>query len=71
MLAGDRARDFAAPAVAVKDTVGAGDAFTAALALDWLRGRDLEAIGRHATAVAAYVCSQAGATPSLPADLRG
>jgi fructokinase len=62
--------ECAAPAVQVRDTVGAGDAFTAALVLGWLRGCSLEAIGEHACQVAAYVCSQAGATPALPGALR-
>jgi fructokinase len=52
--------------VAVKDTVGAGDAFTAALALGVLAGNPLEAINRRANQVARYVCSCEGATPPLP-----
>ena len=51
--------------VVVKDTVGAGDAFTAALALGVLAGKPLEAINRKANQVARYVCSQEGATPAL------
>lgn len=54
----------------VRDTVGAGDSFTAALTVGWLRGLPLEQIGRHACQVAAYVCSQDGATPALPASVR-
>jgi fructokinase len=53
--------------VIVKDTVGAGDAFTAAMALGVLAGRPLEAINRRANEVARYVCSCEGATPPLPA----
>jgi fructokinase len=56
--------------VAVKDTVGAGDAFTAALVLGLLRNDPLEMINRRACAVAAYVCSQAGATPPLPEEMK-
>ena len=52
--------------VVVKDTVGAGDAFTAALAMGVLAGKPLEAINRRANEVAAYVCSREGATPTLP-----
>lgn len=55
--------------VTVRDAVGAGDAFTAALVVGWLKGRDLDAINDHANRVAAYVCSQPGATPELPAEL--
>lgn len=56
-------------AVAVADTIGAGDAFTAALALGLLAGRPADVTNRLATDVACFVCSQAGATPTLPARL--
>ncbi|MDD5093547.1 MAG: carbohydrate kinase [Dehalococcoidia bacterium] len=56
--------------VEVADTVGAGDAFTAALAIGILEEHDMDAINDHANRVAAYVCSQPGATPRLPAELR-
>ena len=52
--------------VAVKDTVGAGDAFTAALAMGVLEGKPLDAINRRANQLARYVCSCEGATPPLP-----
>ena len=60
------------PALPVKviDTVGAGDAFTATLVVDFLRGVPLTVINEHANAVASFVCSQRGATPQLPADLK-
>lgn len=58
-----------APVVNVVDTVGAGDAFTAAFVAGLLEGRDAGEINRHANRVAAFVCSQAGATPVLPDDL--
>lgn len=54
----------------VVDTVGAGDAFTAAMTLGLLARKPLAAINAHANKVAAYVCSQPGATPNLPASLR-
>ena len=56
--------------VQVRDTVGAGDAFTAALMLGLLRKRPLDEINQHANEVAAFVCSQPGATPLLPDSLR-
>jgi fructokinase len=54
----------------VADTVGAGDSFTAALALGLLAGWPLDMVNARATALAAYVCSQPGATPPLPEHLR-
>lgn len=55
--------------VEVADTVGAGDAFTAAFALGLLRGWAPAMILERATAVAAFVCTQRGATPELPPAL--
>lgn len=55
--------------VAVRDSVGAGDAFTAALTLGLLRGEPLDRLHRRANEVGAYVCTQPGATPRLPAHL--
>ncbi|MFH1009355.1 MAG: carbohydrate kinase [Candidatus Latescibacterota bacterium] len=52
----------------VADTVGAGDSFTAALALGVLRGDDLDQINDHANRLASFVCSQVGATPALPGE---
>ena len=57
-------------AVEVKDTVGAGDAFTAAMTLGLLLGHELDHINEHACRVAAFVCSQDGAAPKLPDDLK-
>jgi fructokinase len=54
--------------VKVVDTVGAGDSFTAALVLGLLRKMDLDEINTLANEVARYVCSRAGATPSLPVE---
>lgn len=62
----DQVSDFAGVATQVIDTIGAGDSFTAALALAWLRGEPLDAINRYASEVAAYVCTQAGAMPPIP-----
>jgi fructokinase len=50
----------------VIDTVGAGDAYTAVLTFGILHRMPLEWINQVANRVAAYVCSQAGATPVLP-----
>lgn len=64
------ATSFATPPPAkVVSTVGAGDAFTAAVAMGLLANQSLDQINRRANAVAAYVCTQQGAVPPLPADL--
>lgn len=49
--------------VEVRDTIGAGDAFTAALAVGLLEGLPLDEINRRAVSVAAQVCSYSGALP--------
>ncbi len=55
--------------VTVVDTIGAGDAFTAAMALGLLAGWGLDEINLRANAVASFVCTRPGATPALPAEL--
>jgi fructokinase len=57
------------PPEQIADTVGAGDAFTAAVAVGLLNGNGLEQINAHANRVASFVCSQHGATPNLPDEL--
>lgn len=51
------------------DTVGAGDSFTAAVAIGLLRGLPLDKINDAANRLAAYVCSQHGAMPPMPREL--
>lgn len=55
-----------APLVTVADTVGAGDAFTAVFAAGILKNIPVPIVHRKATDVAAWVCTQKGATPKLP-----
>jgi fructokinase len=50
--------------VKVADTVGAGDAFTAALVHGYLRKESLTQINETANRVGAWVASQSGATPA-------
>jgi fructokinase len=61
--------DLPGKSVKVVDTVGAGDAFTAAMTLGLLAGRDIDEVNRNAIATASYVCSQSGATTKFPAEL--
>jgi fructokinase len=56
--------------VRVVDTVGAGDAFTAALTMGLLNRMDIDIIHALAAQVASFVCAHAGATPALPGFLR-
>jgi fructokinase len=53
----------------VKDTIGAGDAFTAALVAGLLRGFSLETVHAQSAELAAYVCSQSGAMPPVPPQI--
>jgi fructokinase len=66
LLSGHRWSRKPACAVDVQDSVGAGDAFTAAVCVGLLRGIDLDIINEVANQVAAVVCTSRGATPSLP-----
>ena len=56
-------------AVSVKDTIGAGDSFTATMVMGRLYGLPLKKINRLASKVATYVCSQAGASPTFPDEM--
>ncbi len=56
------------PKVEVADTVGAGDSFTAAFVSSILKGKSVEEAHRLAVATSAYVCTQNGAMPVLPAE---
>ena len=56
--------------VAVADTIGAGDAYCAALAMGLLTKLDTEQILDLAMRTGAYVCTRSGATPNLPERLR-
>ena len=54
----------------VKDTIGAGDSFTTAVALGMLHGWPVEKISATANEVAAHVCGCVGAIPPMPETLR-
>ncbi len=70
LLGREERSDCAGIPVTVKDSVGAGDAFTAALICGLQNNQPLDQINRHACRVASYVCTQSGATPLLPDELR-
>lgn len=69
LLLDDHIFESAGQKVTVVDTVGAGDAFTAALASGLLRNEQPEELLHCAVEVATFVCTQPGATPSLPKQL--
>jgi len=59
-------RTLPAPSVDVDDTVGAGDAFTGALAAALDRGAAREVALREALAAGALACTAPGAQPAMP-----
>ena len=65
----DQRWDLPAPPISVHDTIGAGDSFTATLLTGLLRGKPLDECHRLASSLAAWVCSQPGATPHPPQTL--
>ncbi|MFM7318517.1 MAG: carbohydrate kinase family protein [bacterium] len=69
LVRGDERSDHPGVPTQVADTIGAGDAFTAAMALGIMAGLGLDETNDRANRVAAFVCSQHGATPAFPADL--
>lgn len=58
------------PVVKVVDTVGAGDSFTAVFVASLLKGYSIVDAHRKAVDVSAYVCTQSGAMPVLPEELK-
>jgi fructokinase len=70
VTADGRRSDLPGAPIVVCDTVGAGDAFTAAVAIGYLAGRPLENLHAHAERVAGFVCTQRGGTPAFPAEFQ-
>lgn len=61
---------YETPRIQVRDTVGAGDSFTATFCAALLKNRNLREAHRLAVEVSAYVCTQDGAMPPLPDHLK-
>ena len=57
------------PRVDVVDTVGAGDSFTGAFCAAILKGMPVPEAHKLAVEISAYVCTQSGAMPVLPASI--
>jgi fructokinase len=51
------------PKVAVKDTVGAGDSFSAVMIIGFANGESLKELHRKAIEISAFVCTKDGAMP--------
>ena len=58
------------PKVEVADTVGAGDSFTGSFCAAILSGKPVAEAHRLAVQVSAFVCTQNGAMPTVPAELK-
>jgi len=58
------------PKVVVADTVGAGDSFTGSFVGSLLGGKTVAEAHKKAVEVSAYVCTQNGAMPAYPAELK-
>ena len=56
--------------VSVADTVGAGDAFIAAVVIKYLDGRTLEEMSNSANRLGSWVSSQIGPTPVLDKEIK-
>ena len=59
------------PKVEVADTVGAGDSFTGSFIGSILQGKSVAVAHETAVKVSAYVCTQKGAMPVVPEELKG
>ncbi len=58
------------PKVDVVDTVGAGDSFTGTFTASILHGDSVHEAHERAVKVSAFVCTQHGAMPELPSELK-
>ena len=68
VLTADETSFQTTPKVEVADTVGAGDSFTGSFIASILKGKTIVEAHKRAVEVSAYVCTQNGAMPSMPAE---
>ncbi len=66
LYSGENSKLFSAPEVKVVDTTAAGDAFTGALALEYIKSGNIEKAIKFANIVGALTVTKLGAQPSLP-----
>ena len=69
LISGDKISSFPGFNVPIQDSVGAGDAFTAAIAVGMLQDYDLDHLNACANKLAAFVCTTTGATPDIPDEI--
>ena len=69
LIDGSGTDDHPGTTITTIDTIGAGDSFSATLCAGLLQGLTLAPLNENANQVAAYVCSQRGATPALPESI--
>ena len=60
LVSGEAVSDLSGRIVKVVDTVGAGDAFTAAMTLGLLAGQGIDMVNHKAIEAASLACSQLG-----------
>ena len=70
VFSGDVSSFLETPQVNVADTVGAGDSFTGAFVASILKGKSVREAHEAAVKVSAFVCTQSGAMPVIPEDLK-
>ena len=51
------------PKINVIDTIGAGDSFTATMAMEFVNGQSLDKVHQRAIEVSSFVCQSNGAMP--------
>ncbi|MFW6268049.1 MAG: carbohydrate kinase family protein [Marinilabiliaceae bacterium] len=66
LLTSSEISELKTPKTDVADTIGAGDAFTAAVTMGILHDLPLKEIHEKAVKVSAFVCTRSGAMPVLP-----
>ncbi len=65
LYANGERHDFAGIKVQVKDTVGAGDAFSAGFIMEYLKSGDLMLASQKGNELGAYVAARSGAVPEI------
>ncbi|MGM0375261.1 MAG: carbohydrate kinase family protein [Bacteroidota bacterium] len=69
LLTRDEISELKTPETKVADTIGAGDAFAAAVTMGVLNDLPLNEIHKKAVEISAFVCTQNGAMPVLPSRM--